>query len=101
MGLGAYAADLRGHGPKAAADLGHFADADGWAKAVSDLWTFNRLIAAEHSVVPIIFLGHSTGSWIGQQFVSEHSEGLAGVVYSGSNGKPPAIATLGRLIARG
>ena len=39
-GYGAYAADLRGHGPKAAAaDLGHFADQDGWAKCVGDLWT--------------------------------------------------------------
>ena len=34
VGLGAYAADLRGHGPKAAAaDLGHFADEDGWGNA--------------------------------------------------------------------
>ena len=39
-GYGVYATDLRGHGPKAAAaDLGHFADEDGWAKCVGDLWT--------------------------------------------------------------
>ena len=47
--------------PRAPADLGHFADADGWAKCVGDLWTFNRLIAAEQPGVPIVFLGHSTG----------------------------------------
>ena len=47
-GYAAYAFDLRGHGPTSApADLGHFADADGWAKCVGDLWTFNRLIAAD------------------------------------------------------
>jgi alpha-beta hydrolase superfamily lysophospholipase len=100
-GYGAYAADLRGHGPKAAtADRGHFADRDGWAKCVADLWVLNRLIAAEQPQAPIVFLGHSTGSWIGQQFVSEHGGGLAGIVYSGSNGKPPPIAALGRLVAR-
>jgi alpha-beta hydrolase superfamily lysophospholipase len=98
-GYGAYANDLRGHGPKAA-DLGHFADEDGWAKCVGDLWTLNRLIAAEQPGVPIIFLGHSLGSFLGRQFVAEHFEALGGAAYSGSNGKPPPIATLGRLIAR-
>ncbi len=100
-GYAAYASDHRGHGPGSdPADLGHFADADGWTKAVSDLWTFNRLIAAEQPGVPIVFLGHSTGLVSRARFIAQHSDALAGVVYSGSNGKPPAIATAGRLIAR-
>jgi alpha-beta hydrolase superfamily lysophospholipase len=100
-GYGAYANDLRGHGPKAAAaDLGHFADRDGWAKCVADLWALNRVIAAEQPGVRIIFLGHSMGSFLARQFVAEHSDALAGAVYSGSNGKPPPIAAAGRLIAR-
>jgi alpha-beta hydrolase superfamily lysophospholipase len=95
-----YANDHRGHGPNSApANLGHFADADGWAKTVGDLWSFNRVIAAEQPSVPIVFLGHSTGSWLGQQFVSEHSEALAGVAYSGSGKPPPMVAVL-RLVAR-
>ncbi len=100
-GYAVYASDLRGHGPKAAAaDLGHFADEGGWGKVVGDLWAMNRLIAREEPGLSIIFLGHSTGSWLGQQFVSEHSDALAGVVYSGSNGAPPPIAAAGRLVAR-
>jgi alpha-beta hydrolase superfamily lysophospholipase len=100
-GYAAYANDHRGHGPKAApADLGHFGDEGGWGKVVGDLWTMNRLIAKEQPGLPIIFLGHSLGSFLGQDFVAEHSDALAGAVFSGSNGKPPAIATLGRLIAR-
>jgi alpha-beta hydrolase superfamily lysophospholipase len=99
-GYAAYAFDLRGHGPACApADLGHFADGDGWAKCVGDLWAFNRLIAAEQPGVPIVFLGHSMGSFLGQSFVAEHADALAGAVYSGSNGAPP-IATAGRYIAR-
>ena len=47
-----------------------------------------------------MFLGHSLGSFLGQAFVAEHSDALAGAVFSGSSGKPPAIATLGRLVAR-
>jgi alpha-beta hydrolase superfamily lysophospholipase len=100
-GYAAYANDHRGHGPMAApADLGYFADEGGWGKVVGDLWTMNRLIADEQPGVPIVFLGHSLGSFLGQEFVAEHSDALAGVVYSGSSGKPPAIATLGRLVAR-
>ncbi len=100
-GYAVYANDHRGHGPKAApADLGHFADEGGWDKVVGDLWTFNRLIAAEQPGVPIVFLGHSLGSFLGRGFIAKHSDALAGVALSGSNGKPSAIATLGRLIAR-
>jgi alpha-beta hydrolase superfamily lysophospholipase len=41
------------------------------------------------------------GSFLGQAFVAEHSDALAGAVFSGSNGNPPAIAAAARLIARG
>jgi alpha-beta hydrolase superfamily lysophospholipase len=100
-GYAVYANDHRGHGPKAApADLGHFADRGGWDKVVGDLWTFNRLIAAEQPGAQIVFLGHSLGSFLGRGFIAQHSDALAGVALSGSNGKPSAIATLGRLIAR-
>ena len=95
-GYAVYANDHRGHGPKAAAaDLGHFADEGGWDKVVGDLWTFNRLIAAEQPGTPIVFLGHSLGSFLGRSFIARHSDALAGVALSGSSGKPPAIATLG------
>ena len=100
-GYGVYAADHRGHGPNAAAtDLGHFADQGGWDKVVGDLWTLNRLIAEERPGAPIIFLGHSLGSFLGRSFIAEHSDALAGAALSGSSGKPPMIATLGRAIAR-
>ncbi len=100
-GYGVYAFDLRGHGPDCApADLGHFADADGFAKCVGDIWTFNRLIASEQPGVGIVFLGHSLSSFLGRQFVADHSDSLAGAAFSGSNGKPPAIASVGRIIAR-
>jgi alpha-beta hydrolase superfamily lysophospholipase len=100
-GYAVYANDHRGHGPKTApADLGHFADEGGWDKVVGDLWTLNRRIAAEQAGIPIVFLGHSLGSFLGRSFIAKHSDALAGAALSGSNGKPPAIATLGRLIAR-
>ncbi len=100
-GYGVFAFDLRGHGPACdPAALGHFADSDGWRKCVGDLWIFNRLIAAEQPGAPIVLFGHSMGSFLSQSFVAEHSDALAGIVYSGSNGAPPPLATAGRFIAR-
>jgi alpha-beta hydrolase superfamily lysophospholipase len=96
-----YASDHRGHGPNAAPpDRGHFADAGGWRKCLDDLWTVNRRIAADEPDAGIVFLGHSMGSLLGQQFIAEHGDAFAGAVLSGSSGAPPPILPLGRLLAR-
>jgi alpha-beta hydrolase superfamily lysophospholipase len=96
-----YASDLRGHGPSAGkGDLGHLADRDGWRKCLDDLWAVNRRLAADLPGAKMIFFGHSFGSFLGQQFVSEHGDVFAGAIFSGSNGKPSTILPLGQLIAR-
>jgi alpha-beta hydrolase superfamily lysophospholipase len=111
-GYAVYACDLRGHGRTARKpeDLGLFAEHDGWAKCIDDVWQLNRHIATDHPGLPIVLLGHSMGSTLAEQFLSEQNTGkesasqygdaLAGVVLSGANGKPTALAAMGRLIAR-
>ena len=101
QGLAVYADDHRGHGQTAGAgDLGFFAEREGWRKCVGDLWSLNRRIAADHAGLPIVLLGHSMGSFMAQDFVADHSDAIAALVLSGSNGPPPAIAGIGRMIAR-
>src|ERR1700734_905808 len=64
-GYAVYTNDNRGHRPKpAAAALGPLADDGGWGKVVGDFWTMNRMIPQEQPGVPIIFLGHSLGSFL-------------------------------------
>ncbi|MCB1542173.1 MAG: alpha/beta hydrolase [Rhodoblastus sp.] len=100
-GLAVYADDHRGHGQTAGADdLGFFAEREGWRKCVGDLWTLNRRIAADHAGLPTVLLGHSMGSFMAQDFVADHGDAIASLVLSGSNGPPPAIAGVGRMIAR-
>jgi alpha-beta hydrolase superfamily lysophospholipase len=101
-GYAVYANDHRGHGGTAGQpqELGFFAASEGWRKCVDDLWQLNRRIAADHSGLPIVLIGHSMGSFLAQHVISEHGEALAGVVLSASNGKPPPLAAVGRLIAR-
>ncbi len=100
-GYGVYANDHRGHGRTASPDdLGFFAAKNGWRLVLDDLWSVNRHIAQQHPGAPIVLFGHSMGSFFAQAFIGEHGEALAGAILSGSNGRPPAIAALGRLIAR-
>jgi len=100
-GFAAFAPDLRGHGRTAqGGELGFFAEHDGWGRCVRDVLEVNRAIAGELPGVPIGLFGHSMGSFLAQQFIFEHGNYLFAAVLSGSNGRPPAIAALGRLIAR-
>ena len=101
-GYSTYAHDHRGHGRSIpeGGTLGHKADSDGWNRIVEDAHGINREIAKRHPGVPIIVLGHSMGSFVLQQLLFEHPGDMVAAALSGSNGKPPAIATLAKLIAR-
>jgi alpha-beta hydrolase superfamily lysophospholipase len=101
-GYAVYANDHRGHGrtAKSAEELGFLAEHDGWSKCVDDLWQLNRHIAAEQPGTPVFMIGHSMGATLAEQFMGDHGEALVGVVLSGANGKPTAMAALGRQITR-
>jgi alpha-beta hydrolase superfamily lysophospholipase len=101
-GYAVYASDHRGHGrtAKSAADLGFFAERDGWRKCVDDLWQLNRHIAATHPGLPIILLGHSMGATLAEQFMGNYGDALAGVALSGANGKPTLLAKIGGALTR-
>ncbi|MFW2390709.1 MAG: alpha/beta fold hydrolase [Polyangiales bacterium] len=101
-GYTVYAHDHRGHGksiPEGSAP-GHMADSDSWNRVVEDAHGVNREIAKRHRGLPIVILGHSMGSFVLQQLLFEHPNDMIGAALSGSNGKPPPIAMVGKLIAR-
>ncbi len=99
-GFVVYAHDHRGHGRTApAGELGHFGPG-GWAALVADLKALVLREAAAHPGLPFVLMGHSMGSFAVQDLIADISDRLAAVVLSGSNGKPPPIASAGRLIAR-
>lgn len=101
-GYTTYAHDHRGHGKSIpeGGKPGHKANSDGWNRIVEDAHGINREIAKRHRGVPILILGHSMGSFVLQQLLFEHPRDMVAAAMSGSNGKPPPIATLGKLIAR-
>lgn len=101
-GFAVYAFDHRGHGHSARSlsELGHMADRDGWNRAVADLAAACALAQQRHPGRPLLLFGHSMGSFMAQQMLYEHGGMLTGCVLCASNGKPPPIAALGRLVAR-
>ena len=101
-GYTTYAHHHRGHGRSIpeGSPPGHLADHDSWNRIVADAHGVNRDIAGRHPGLPIIVLGHSMGSFVLQQLLFEHPGDMVAAALSGSNGRPPAIAALGRLVAR-
>ncbi len=94
--------DHRGHGKSIpeGSPPGHIADSDSWNRLVEDAHAVNREISGRYPGLPIIVLGHSMGSFVLQQLLFEHPGDMVAAAVSGSNGKPPAIAAVGKLLAR-
>ena len=104
-GIVVSAADHRGHGrtSEEGPARGLLADNDGWKIATDDLRDMVKRARMNHPKVPLFLMGHSMGSLLGQQLLVDGGEVprlLSGAVLSGTNGKPPAIATVGRYVAR-
>ncbi len=83
-GYAVYANDHRGHGRTARtpAELGFFSERDGWNRCLGDLWQLHQRVAAAHPGTPIVAFGHSMGSFMMQQFISEHGDAIAGAALS-------------------
>jgi alpha-beta hydrolase superfamily lysophospholipase len=94
--------DHRGHGRTARSDaeLGFFAETDGWNRVVADLIERLADMRARHAAHKLALFGHSMGSFMAQQVMYQAPQQIDAVVLSGSNGKPLPIAGMGRLMAR-
>lgn len=84
--IAVYAHDLRGHGKTAGSldNVGFFAEKDGWSKVVDDIHILNQHITKAHPKIPCIFLGHSMGSMLGQDYLSLYSDSVQGAYLSAS-----------------
>ena len=99
--------DHVGHGKsvKSDKDLGYFGENGGWDAFVEDERAFTELIKSEFPDIPVVFFGHSMGSFIAREYVRRYGndERIKAAVFCGTSGKNPASAiaiTLAGTIAK-
>ena len=93
--------DHAGHGKSinSADDLGYFGEKDGWNALVEDVRSVTELLKKEYPGLPVIFFGHSMGSFIGREYIRRYGtdEAIKGAIICGTSGKNPAAAIAIRL----
>lgn len=93
-GIAVLVDDHVGHGKsvKSDDDLGYFGENFGWDAFVEDERAYTELIAAEFPETPLIFFGHSMGSFIAREYIRRYGtdERLKAAVICGTSGKNPA-----------
>jgi alpha-beta hydrolase superfamily lysophospholipase len=100
-GYAVYALDHRGHGQSAASldQVGHFADHDGWVKAVDDMLMVTRLARSENPDVPVFLFGHSMGSILSRVYAIKHGAEIDGLILSAAGGDPGILGKVAMLLA--
>lgn len=84
--------DHTGHGRSKGADgFGYFADKDGDKVLIDDTRAMNELITRKYPGLGVVMLGHSMGSFICRQYITQYGDELAGIILSGTCGPNPAI----------
>ena len=102
QGFDVYANDHRGHGRTEtnSKDLGYFEDGNFWEKAVNDMYQLTSLIKEEHPNKPILLIGHSMGSILSRDYITQYGNKLSGVLISGTASYRPFLSQLGLFIVR-
>ncbi|MCC6095634.1 MAG: alpha/beta hydrolase, partial [Eubacterium sp.] len=78
--------DHLGHGASVVSeeDYGYFAEKDGNACVIGDMHTLREMTEKKYPGIPYFILGHSMGSFLTRQYITEYGRGLAGAVISGT-----------------
>lgn len=78
--------DHRGHGKTAQnqADLGFFAEKDGWKKIIDDLYEVTNYIKKTYPQQPIVIFGHSMGSFMVRHYLIKDNNNIKAAVISGT-----------------
>lgn len=105
-GISVYANDHRGHGATGLEQWGGDHSKlgrpgkGGIRAQVADLHQFTGIIKAENSGVPLVYLGHSWGSLLGQKLINDHISDFQAIVFTGTAYRQPGSMNAGNLNAK-
>ncbi len=94
--------DHLGHGKsvKDETEYGYFPKKNGNQCVIGDIHQLRMITSKKYPGVPYLMLGHSMGSFLLRQYLTEHGDGLAGVVIMGTGYQPMAVLEAGQLVCR-
>ena len=97
--------DHLGHGESVISDEHHgYFGADGNAWVIADIHQLRLMMHEEFPELPYLMLGHSMGSFLVRQYITEkngrYAEELAGVIIMGTGWQPKAVMIAAKNIAR-
>ncbi len=91
-GIAVYINDHLGHGQSitAESELGFFGEKDGWKNFVEDCHELTLIAKKENPGVPLVFFGHSMGSFVARAYSLKYASDIKGAIYCGTAGPNPA-----------
>lgn len=100
-GFIAVANDHRGHGESIAApqEKGSFPAHEGWTRVVHDLIELKKSLQTEFPDIPFFLFGHSMGSFLMRNVILEDSQGVSGVILSGTTFSQGLLGRIGMIVA--
>jgi len=99
-GYAVYANDHRGHGGTSGPVLGYMG-ADGWNRALADMYELGQLARGKHKGLKLILLGHSMGSMLSQHYITRYGCSIDALVLSGSPGfRESKLAFIGHMMMK-
>lgn len=101
-GIASWAVDHRGHKltAKIVDRAGHVADSGGWTLMLDDLRSVVRHVRMLHPDVPLVLFGHSMGTMLVRELVSQPPLLADGLIISGAPGDPGMKLRAGLALAR-
>lgn len=97
-----YGNDHTGHGLSVEdeADYGYFGKRENsWQYLIDDMNYLEGMMRLEYPELPYFMIGHSMGSFLAREYISNYGSGFSGAVFMGTGGSMPLLDT-GILIAR-
>ncbi len=93
--------DHMGHGASSPDDehLGYFGETGGWKVLVEDCREVTRAICDKYPDKPVVFFGHSMGSFVARAYAAKYGKSIKGAIFCGTSGANPAAGIAIQLAA--
>ena len=97
--------DHLGHGASVQSDEYHgYFGKEGNAWVIADIHRLREMMQKEFPDVPYLMMGHSMGSFLIRQYITEngadYAKGLSGVIIMGTGWQPAAVLSAGKTVAK-